>query len=303
MNTKILVVDDNAKNIRLLTDILEGEGYTVYVVDNGLTVLETVHGTTPDIILLDIRIPGLDGFEVCRLLKKDIDTRDIPVIMITAGTDSADIRKALEFGAFDYIKKPVDEGEVIARVQSALRLRQHMDKLKDIAMKDGLTGLYNHALLIELFGKEFIKHQRAGNRISFVMLDIDFFKKINDTYGHTAGDLVLKELSAILSGSVRKSDIIGRYGGEEFGLVLTETGSVEARRLCERIRRNVEGYDFHIENDIIHITISMGICIKEAGEGIDFNEMIKRADMALYKAKRNGRNRVEMYLDEGRSKI
>lgn len=292
---KILVVDDNRLNIRLLTEILQDENYDVSSVNNSLEVMEAAHKFKPDIILLDIMMPGIDGFAVCKLLKNDFDLKDIPVIMVTAKTDGTDVKMALELGAFDYIKKPVDEDEVVARVQSALRLKEYQDKLKEMAMKDGLTGLYNHSLLIELFRKEFSKQQRNHNPLSFVMIDIDHFKKINDTHGHMAGDIVLKELSVILTNSVRLSDIVGRYGGEEFGIVLPEIGHRDSYLLCERIRYNVENTKFTSQNNPIDITVSIGICHKEPVDIISCSEMIKNADDALYTAKNKGRNRIEIY--------
>lgn len=236
MSAKILIVDDNQKNIRLLKDILEDENFIVFTADNGLPVLEMTQSIKPDAVLLDIMMPNMDGFEVCKLLKNNYEVKDIPVIMVTAKTEANDLKKALELGAFDYIKKPIDEIEVIARVQSALRFKQQQDKLRELASIDGLTGIFNHALLIELFEKELKKQERNSSNISFVMLDIDYFKKVNDTYGHTTGDFILKELSNILSSSTRSGDIVGRYGGEEFSIVLPETNKENAYQLCEKIR-------------------------------------------------------------------
>lgn len=299
MTEIILVVDDQSNNVRLLKDILEDENYTVFTTDNGLSALEMVKSLKPDAILLDIMMPAMDGFEVCRELKKELDSKDIPVIMVTAKTESYDLKKALEIGAFDYIKKPIDEIEVIARVQSALRFKKHQDQLNEMASKDSLTGIYNHALLIELFEKELHKQERNGYMVSYVMLDIDFFKKVNDTYGHVPGDIVLKELSTILSNSIRSSDIVGRYGGEEFSIVFPDTDADTAYRLCERIRETVEKYEFNIGDQFIKITISMGIFCKKSNDDISSKDAIKNADEALYLAKKNGRNRVEVFDSNG----
>lgn len=295
MKAKILIVDDTRLNVRLLTDILEGHGYTVFSVNNGMLVQDTTKRIKPDIILLDIMMPGMDGFEVCERLKSDNELMDIPVIMVTARTGGSDIKRALELGAFDYIKKPIDEWEVIARVQSALRLKQYQDSLKEMAIRDRLTGLYNHGLLIELLVKELAKQERKGHNICFAMIDIDYFKRVNDTFGHMAGDAVLIELAQILISSVRKEDIVGRYGGEEFGLIMPEIDCEDGKRLFERIRRNVENHEFHAGENKIYITISIGVYFKHSSEKMTSADVIEKADEALYASKRNGRNRVEIY--------
>lgn len=292
---KVLVVDDHKLNVKLLTDILEDENFIVYSTDNGLSVLEMTLKVLPDVILLDIMMPGLDGFEVCKLLKENDEVNDIPIIMVTAKAEGIDVKKALEYGAFDYIKKPIDEIEVIARIQSALRFKQSQDLLKELAMKDRLTDLYNHALLIELFEKELAKQQRSDGDIAFVMIDVDHFKKINDTYGHTSGNIVLKELANILKNSVRRGDIVGRYGGEEFGLVLPEIDKQGTWQMCERIRKKIEGISFNTDGkESIHITVSMGIYHKSSKDYMTGSEIIQKSDEKLYQAKANGRNRVEM---------
>lgn len=294
MSKKVLVVDDSKINIATLKSTLEVEGYTVYGIDNGREVLGKARKIKPDIILLDILMPDMDGFQVCELLKQDSELKDIPVIMLTAKVDGKDVKHGLELGAFDYIKRPADEVEVIARVNSALRYKERQDQLIEMSMKDGLTGVYNHALLLELFEKEYFKCERTGQGISFVMLDIDYFKSINDTYGHVAGDIILKELAKALTKSIRVSDIVGRYGGEEFGLVFPGVDQYAVVQICERIRMTIENHKFVADGNEIHATVSIGICYKPGKQLIGCSQMIKMADDALYKAKRNGRNRVEM---------
>ncbi len=293
-NAKILVVDDDKLNLTLMTDILKAEGYTVHSFDNGGSILEMAYLIKPEAILLDIILPGIDGFEICKMLKNDIQTQDIPIIMITGRTHSSDVKKALELGAFDYIKKPVDEVELVARVNSVLRYNEYHEKLKAMAIKDGLTGLYNHTFLIEIFEKEIKKREKKSLSISFAMLDIDFFKKINDTYGHLFGDKVLKVLSSILSSSVSSCDIVGRYGGEEFGIVFANIDKEGLYKSCEKLRKKVEDAIFEIGSDKVKITISIGACFKDNIKGLKSDEMIKEADEALYKAKSSGRNKVEI---------
>lgn len=295
MNTKVLVVDDSKFIVMLLTDILKEKGYSVYSCNDSSSVLEIASEIRPDVILLDIVMPGLDGFEICKLLNRERELKDTPVIMITAKTDSIDIKKALELGAFDYIKKPIDDIEVVARVQSALRFKRQQDKLREMAMKDGLTGLYNHTSLIKLFQEEYRKQHESGRGISFAMLDIDFFKKVNDSFGHVCGDMVLKDLSLILTKSIRECDIVGRYGGEEFSIVFKDDNIDTVLGLCEKVRKNVEEHEFNLGNENIKITVSIGAYIKSPAESIRSSEMIIRADEALYKAKKSGRNRTEVH--------
>lgn len=294
MSAKILILDDNKLNVRLLSDILENEGYEIYAAYNGLSVVSLVHEIKPDVILSDIIMPGIDGFEVCRLIKSDYEIKDIPIIMITAKTDSMDIKRALGLGAFDYIKKPIDDIEVVARVQCAIRYKEHEDKLKEMAMKDGLTGLYNHALLIKLFEKEYEKQKREKGTISFVMLDIDYFKKINDTYGHMSGDVILKEISKLIGSTLRSYDIAGRYGGEEFSVILPNMDKKDIFFICDGIRKKIESHVFKIKENVIKITVSIGVCFKSCDNNTSFGEMIRLADEQLYMAKEDGRNNVKV---------
>ena len=292
MNNKVLIIDDNVNNVRLLQDILEDEDYEVFTLTSGIPVLETVRKVKPELILLDIMMPELDGFEVCQALKADLEVQDIPVIMVTAKVEGKDLKYALEIGAVDYIKKPIDEDEVVARVGSALRQKQNKEDLKEKASRDSLTGLYNHALLLELLDKEIGKQERNNESLSFVMIDIDYFKKINDTYGHTIGDDVIREIASILKDEIRSTDIPGRYGGEEFGIILTGINREDTYLLSVHIRETVEKYEFSSHETKIKATISLGFYCKSADDNISCKDMVKCADVALYKAKQNGRNRV-----------
>lgn len=295
MNEKILVVDDNSNNIRLLKGILEDEKFTIFTCNNGLDVFDIVCNEAIDIVLLDIMMPGLDGFEVCKLLNSDFRTKDIPIIMVTAKTDNHELKKALDIGAFDYIKKPIDEIELIARVRSALRFKAQSDELRELATKDRLTGIYNHTLLIELLDKILYKSIRNNENLSFIMLDIDHFKRVNDTYGHPIGDYILREFARLIESSLRVSDILGRYGGEEFGIVLPEENQENAIKFCNRILKTIENHEFKINDYVLNITASIGLFTKQSDEIFTTSEVISKADTALYNAKENGRNRVEKY--------
>lgn len=294
MSKRVLVADDSKLNIAMITDILRSEGYEVFSVNSGLDVMDSAYRIKPDIILLDLIMPGKDGFTVCSELKCNHDLRNIPVIMVTARTEARYLKMALEIGAFDYIRKPMDAIEIIARLKSALRYKEYQDKLEEMAMKDGLTGLYNHALLIDLLSKEHSKQSRKEGNLAFVMLDIDFFKNVNDTYGHLQGNEVLKGMAKIMLSSIRESDIAGRYGGEEFALILPEIPKDKVILVCERIRRRVALYPFEVQGQTINITVSIGVCYKPGDSAISYNDMIRLADDALYEAKHSGRNNVKV---------
>ncbi len=292
MKKRILVVDDNKMNLLMLTDILEEEGYEVFTLLDSQKVEETAILVKPDAILLDIVMPKKDGFEICSSLKKMEETNKIPVIMVTAMTEAKLLRKAFDLGAFDYIKKPFDQIEVVARLKSAIRYHEQQKKLESLAMRDGLTNLYNHRMVIELLEKEYAKSNRKQTPIAFLMFDIDHFKKVNDTYGHKGGDAVIRGIGELLLESVRESDIVGRYGGEEFCLTLSELSFDNVLLLAKRLREAIEMHEFVEGNKVMKITTSIGIAYKNPSSNIGYNDLILIADKKLYEAKRNGRNQV-----------
>ncbi len=294
---KILAIDDSVLNLKLLKGFLEHEGFEVLTSTNSLDTLPMAIQHTPDLILLDVMMPGIDGLGILKLLKQNALTSTISVLMVTARTKGEDVRVALEGGAFDYVKKPLDEVEIVARVRSALRYKDYHDRLLAMAMQDSLTGLYNHALLIELLDKEIYNARRKGLSVAFAMMDIDHFKRVNDQYGHLAGDYVLKEVARILTVSLRKGDPIGRYGGEEFGFILTGIALEQAVALCERVRQSIAEFSFSHEGHEIPITVSFGLAQLLPEKSERPNDVIRRADDALYRAKEGGRNRLVLAQD------
>jgi diguanylate cyclase (GGDEF)-like protein len=202
------------------------------------------------------------------------------------------VKAALEAGAFDYVKKPLDDIEIVARVRSALRYKAHQDRLTEMAMHDSLTGLYNHRLLIELLERELATGRRKAQPVSFCMADIDHFKVLNDRYGHQAGDQVLQEVSRLLIQGLRKSDPVGRYGGEEFGIVLGGCSPDKAEALCERLRQVIETHPFVVLGQSVTVTVSLGLAHADPEEDVSETDLVRRADLALYKAKEQGRNRL-----------
>lgn len=293
MKRKILVVDDNKLNIRILTDILKQEGYDVYPLSDGTLVMKEVLSIHPDAILLDIIMPKIDGLDVCKALKTTDETRSIPVIMVTSITDGAVLRKAFDIGAFDYIKKPFDQIEIIARLNSALRFYDQQKQLEVLAMRDGLTDLYNHRMIMELLENECSKAMHLGHPIAFMMFDIDNFKRINDTYGHNAGDFILHDTAKVLKSTSDATDLIGRYGGEEFCIILADQPLESVLSLSEKLRHSIEIHNFVVDDATIHITTSIGISYREPSPEFTQNDYVIAADQNLYKAKKNGRNRVE----------
>jgi two-component system cell cycle response regulator len=289
---RVLAVDDSLINLRLLEAILGREGFQVVSTSRGSEVLDLALEHLPDLILLDVMMPEVDGLEVLGRLKAHRQTQNLPVLMVTARTRGEDVRRALEAGAFDYIKKPLDDVETVARVRSALRYKAQQDQLTEMATHDGLTGLYNHNLLVELLDRELMSARRKQQPVSFCMADIDHFKGFNDQYGHQAGDAVLREVSRVLSQGVRRSDPVGRYGGEEFGLVLGGCEASTARILCERLRQSVADRTLLWEGQTLRVTVSLGLACGHPEEGLGAEELVRRADRALYEAKEKGRNRL-----------
>lgn len=289
---KILAVDDSLVNLRLLSVILGREGFEVTTTTNSLEAVSRCLEEKPDLLLLDIMMPGLTGLEVLNELKGNHVTESIPVLMVSARTRGADVKAALEAGAFDYVKKPLDEVEIVARVRSALRYKRHQDRLTEMATHDSLTGLFNHRLLIELLDRELSVSRRQGRPVSFCMIDIDRFKSLNDTYGHQVGDQVLEGVSRILADGLRKADPVGRYGGEEFGVILGGCGPEKAQVLCERLRRAVEDHDFLVNGQTVKVTVSLGLSWTNSSSETQKTDLIQQADLALYRAKERGRNQL-----------
>jgi diguanylate cyclase (GGDEF)-like protein len=302
---RILIVDDIPDNIQVLAGIL-GAGYEISFATNGPQALDMVCKNVPDLILLDVMMPDMDGFAVLKALQQNPTTCDIPVIFVTAHQGNEAETTALEAGAVDFIPKPINPSVARARVSIHARLvrRTHAlqelsqrykkmaDNFRELSIHDGLTGLYNRHYLVSLLGKEIARAQREKQPLSLAMLDIDHFKKINDVYGHARGDAVLAAIGKLIQGRIRKSDTAFRYGGEEFMLVLPNTLLADAHFLCEGIREMIAT---QIVGGMDRQYVKVSIGIAQLGmEDDSGEETIHRADLALYQAKNKGRNRVEV---------
>lgn len=321
--TKILIVDDNEDNITLTAMILERDRYEIIAAGSGREALSKAQQEMPDVILLDIQMPELDGFEVCRRLKADPATVNIPVLFLSAHNKDIDsVSLGLSLGAEDYIIKPFSSLELRARVSVLARLKSHMDDLakknseladanqaleesnneltkaqkalEQMAVTDPLTGLYNRRYFTERLTEEFNQIGRAEVVVHLIMFDLDHFKKVNDTYGHQAGDAVLLQFSHILRRAVRKHDIIARIGGEEFVIAMFNIPSNRAHTVSERIRQEVEGYPFEGEDCKMSLSTSIGVASYPdvPMENPSLEKLLQAADEALYYAKNNGRNRM-----------
>jgi diguanylate cyclase (GGDEF)-like protein len=303
---RILVVDDHEDNIEVLRARLEARGYEVEGANNGQAALDMAGQWHPDLILLDVMMPDMDGLEVARRLKADRELPFIPVIMQTALDSTERMVAGMEAGADDYVTKPINFAELEARVRSLLRIKKLQQELADrekqlsemngqllhISMTDGLTGVDNRRALEQRLHEMFEHSLRLHEPIACVMCDIDHFKKVNDTYGHAAGDETLKQFAEILRDEAREIDRVGRYGGEEFLLLLPGTVLDSAVTFAERVRQRVEEHTFSFEGGTLKRTVSLGVASWPHPRIKGREEMLKAADDALYVAKEMGRNRV-----------
>jgi diguanylate cyclase (GGDEF)-like protein len=288
----VLAIDDSELIHRLLKTRLQGERLELHNATSSADGLKKAIALNPDVILLDIAMDGMNGFELLEKLKEDPRTRNIAVIFISATSEAMDRVKGLDMGAIDFISKPFDAFELKARVRSALRTQYLVKMLEQKAQLDGLTGLWNRRYFDQRMIQEISEAKRYSRPLSLVLCDIDRFKRLNDQFGHPFGDFVLERVAQILSGG-RTSDIACRYGGEEFGLILSSTNIEQGHEVAERLRIAIESIVWPGKQDLV-VTASFGICDTESvGEETNPEAMLETVDSALYKAKQNGRNRVE----------
>jgi diguanylate cyclase (GGDEF)-like protein len=292
---QVLIVDDNPLNIQVLAEGLSRE-YRVKIATRGEKALEIADTLPrPDLILLDVMMPEMDGYTVCRKLKADANTKEIPVIFITAKNQMADELYGLSLGAVDYITKPFQFPIVEARVRTHMDLKRKYDLLEKLALLDGLTEIPNRHSFETLLQKEWRRCMRSRKEFSCLMIDIDFFKPYNDHYGHGAGDECLRQIATALKNALKRpGDFVARYGGEEFAVLLPETGCegavITAEEIRSAVRRLALKHDYSEVMDIV--TISIGAACIVPGEDTSPRGFIDMADRMLYKAKLSGRDRV-----------
>ena len=290
----LLIVDDEKQNRLLLTELF-GTTYKIIQAKNGVQALEKARQHRPDLILLDVLMPEMDGMGVLRELKRDDATRLIPVIFITALDSATDEENGLNLGAVDYISKPFHPPIVRVRVRNQLQLVHQQRLLEQLASLDGLTGIPNRRQFDATLLKEWHRCQRNQQPLSLIVADVDFFKKYNDALGHAAGDRVLQEVAATLRQAARRpGDLVARYGGEEFVLLLPETDATSAQALAEGLQQLLHSKAFAHPNSSLGpwLTMSMGgNTIVPSTTALD-PEFFALADAALYRAKHQGRNQV-----------
>jgi diguanylate cyclase (GGDEF)-like protein len=292
MNQKILIIDDSSDIHHLLKVRLRSEGLELQHALDAEDGLSMARELLPDLILLDVDLPDVTGFEVCRTLKSDARTRSIPVIFLTGAVSVYNQVEGFELGAVDYVTKPFDHAELKARVRSALRTKRYQDLLSERAQIDGLTGLWNRAHFDRCLRNELQRPRKPGDTtpVALLMLDIDHFKHINDTYGHPFGDRVIACVAEAIASSVRGADIACRYGGEEFGLILPGATIDSAADVGARIQRRIADMKLVASGTPVAVTVSIGAGV--APPAADVDAFLKSVDDAQYTAKRTGRDRV-----------
>ncbi|MES2116053.1 MAG: diguanylate cyclase [Pseudomonadota bacterium] len=293
---RVLVVDDQPINIRMLHAVLAQE-FEVFAATSGAQALDFCQKNKPDLILLDVVMPGMDGLEVCRRLKQDQETRAIPVIFVTAGTQPEEENACWSAGAADFVSKPVNPLTLRNRVLAHLQFKLHMDALQAMAFADGLTGVANRRLFDDTLESEFRRCGRGGAPLAMLMIDVDFFKRYNDRYGHQAGDECLKRVALTLKERLKRPyDLAARYGGEEFACLLPDTNGAGALAMAEELRLAVAALAMEHDDSPVagHVTISVGVAVTHPQADGDCAALLRLADQALYRAKDAGRNRCSV---------
>jgi diguanylate cyclase (GGDEF)-like protein len=304
---KILVVDDSRVQLDWLVEVLRGEGYEVTTAADGKEAIRKVRSGPPDLVLLDMILPDMDGLEVLRFVKARPDDQFIPVIVLSVKSDVDTKVAGLRIGADDFLAKPFAEAEILARCGAMLRIKQLQENLREVQRKleeqsitDALTGLKNRRFFDERLHEEFRRAQRYGDTLSLIMIDLDHFKEVNDRHGHPAGDVVLREAGALIRTSIRDPDICCRYGGEEFAVILPKTHMSGALTVAERIWRELGAKEYVLTGSgsaprKVTVTASIGIAFYPSKDITAGDLLLRFADQALYQAKRAGRNSICLY--------
>ncbi len=304
---RILVADDDRVTREYVGGLLRGNGMQVRTAPDGREALEIARGGEVDLVLLDVMMPGLDGIDCCRLIKSMTQESFLPVILLTAKSDPKSRVEGLRIGADDYLGKPFDERELLARVRGMLRIKKMHDevrgareRLEELSVRDEMTGLYNYRYLTTRLGEEFKRAERYKDPLACVMIDLDHFKRVNDGHGHDVGDAVLREVAVRLRQAVREIDVVARYGGEEFLLILPSTHFSGALTVSDRVWRAMRESPMRGPSGVqLKVTLSAGVALYPSRDVRTKDDLLKAADRALYQAKDDGRDRVCVFQHQG----
>jgi len=302
----VLVAEDDRLSRAALTRALSAHGLTVEAVEDGQAALDRVRQGGIDMVILDIVMPRMSGIEACRLIKGQAEEQFLPVLLLTSKADVESRILGLRIGADDYLAKPFDERELLARVDNLLRMKRAHDdvlaskrKLEQLAVRDELTGLYNYRYMQTRLHEEWKRAERYRYPLACAMLDIDHFKKFNDSFGHDVGDAVLREVAQRVASGVREVDVVARYGGEEFLLILPNTHFAGALTVADRVWRNVGQRPIAVNDKQHVVTISVGVSLYPSRDVTSKEQLLKSADEALYRAKHEGRDRICVFQQQG----
>lgn len=287
---RLLLVDDDVDSLAVARARLAEDQIEISCATGGQQGLEVAKLEKPDLILLDLDMPDMSGFDVCRVLKADPELCMIPILFLSGSGAPDDKVRGLDLGAVDYITKPFDDFELRARVRAAMRTKQLQDLLIEYAHVDPLTSLPNRRALMDRLQAEWSRMQRHGGQLSFIMVDVDHFKQINDRYGHNIGDKLLQEVARTIARQCRDTDLPARYGGEEFAILVPNEEVCGAVLLAERCRLEIEKVELPVKGEPVRRTASFGVA--DTVGVLSAEALVERADQALYQAKAAGRNRV-----------
>ena len=297
MQANVLIVEDSLVSGYILRKIIEEQNHTVTLSSDGGNLVGQVLENNIDIVLLDIVLPGADGFDLLSLLKNTEETRDIPVIILSSTASAMYVKKALDAGAMDFIRKSSEPIEIVARIHSALKLKEKHDQLILSSQRDHLTQLFNKRFFNASLDKQIREIASYSNGIGLLMLDCDHFKNVNDLYGHTFGDFVLASVANAISKSLKYGDHACRFGGEEFSVILHNVTPFQSYVIAERTRSNIEKMELDYQGSAVSVTISCGISHLNAQGKKTGAQMVNEADLALYEAKRRGRNQTILFTE------
>jgi diguanylate cyclase (GGDEF)-like protein len=288
---KVLVLDDSKAQAKYMETVLKKAGMIAHIITDPMDIIRALESFSPEIIILDMYMPGCTGMEIARVIRQQDKFHSVPIIYLSAEEDLTKQLQAMSLGGDDFLTKPIDPKHLIATLHNRGRRAR---SLLALMIRDSLTGLYNHTHTLHLLEQEIVRARQKDQPLCFAMLDIDYFKKVNDTYGHPIGDRILRSLSMFLKQRLRKTDYIGRYGGEEFAIILTGTDQDGARQVLDSIRESFSNLQHQAGDQEFTVTFSCGVA---CWQGENSQALCERADRVLYASKEKGRNQVTVACD------